>query len=109
VLPVESDSCHFAISQDELQDIQPITSALDELARVLMPGGRLIFTVPFHFNQSESSCAMGTGMRQGANRLGWDLLERLRQAGFADSEALLYWSEELGYLGNMNFVFLAVK
>lgn len=109
VLRIDDGSCHFAISQDELQNIEPLTSALEELARVLVPGGRLIFTVPFHFDQSESVCGMGSGVRHGANRLGWDLLERLREAGFAESEALLYWSEELGYLGNMNFIFLAVK
>ncbi len=109
VLPVENESCHFAISQDELQDIEPLGSALGELARVLVPGGRLIFSVPFYFDQAESVCGAGQGIRSGANQLGWDVLERLKQAGFADAEALLYWSEELGYLGNMNFAFLAVK
>ena len=33
----------------------------------------------------------------------------LREAGFRDAAAYLYWSEELGYLGPMNFIFRAVK
>jgi hypothetical protein len=109
MLPVEAGTCHFALSQDELQDVVPLESALRELARVLMPGGRLIFTVPFHVNEAVSLCGAGEGLRAGAHKFGWDLLERLRKAGFSEAEALLYWSEELGYLGNMNFAFLAVR
>ncbi|WP_298285548.1 hypothetical protein [Acidocella sp.] len=108
-LAAASASCHFAISQDELQDIEPLQSALTELARVLVPGGRLIFTVPFYFGQSASVLTPGPAMRAGAHQLGWDILRRLQDAGFSNAEALLYWSEELGYLGNMNFLFLAVR
>ena len=108
-LAVETASCHFAISQDELQDIEPLQSALAELARSLLPGGRLIFTIPFHIDLAASILGPGPAMRAGANQLGWDLLDQLKNAGFSDAEALLYWSEELGYLGNMNFLFLAIK
>lgn len=109
VLREESSSCHFAISQDELQDIEPLDSALAELARVLVTGGRLVFTVPFHFDIEKSDYARGGGIRPGAHRFGWDLLAKLKSCGFNDASALLYWSEELGYLGNMNMIFLAVK
>lgn len=108
-LAAESASCHFAVSQDEFQDIEPLQSALAELARVLLPGGRLIFTIPFHVDLAVSLQTPGPALRAGANKLGWDLLDQLKAAGFSDAEALLYWSEEMGYLGNMNFVFLAVR
>ncbi len=36
--------------------------------------------------------------------IGWDLLALLRDAGFADATALLYWSNQLGYLGGHNFI-----
>ncbi len=108
-LPVESASCHFVVSLDELQNVEPLETALMELARVLVPGGRLIFTAPFYFNQPVSDCGAGVGIRRNAHKFGWDLLNMLKAAGFAEASALLYWSEELGYLGNMNFVFLAVK
>jgi SAM-dependent methyltransferase len=106
-LPVESGSCHFVISQDDLQKVGPLASALAEMARVLVPGGRLIFTVPFHV--AEVSLPCGPDLPVGGRRFGWNLLDMLKAAGFTDAVALLYWSEELGYLGNMNFVFLAMK
>jgi hypothetical protein len=108
-LPAESGSCHFVVSQDDLQDIEPLKSAMAELARILVQGGRLIFTVPFHVANRTSDCGTGGGVRPNAHKFGWDLLDMLKATGFSDASALLYWSEELGYLGNMNFAFFAVK
>ena len=40
--------------------------------------------------------------------LGWDILDLLRDAGFSTARAHVYWSDELGYLGSGNMIFLAV-
>jgi hypothetical protein len=52
---------------------------------------------------------MPTEFRGAEHKLGWDLLPMLRRIGFRQAAAYLYWSEELGYLGNTNFIFKAVK
>jgi SAM-dependent methyltransferase len=113
----EPQSFHMAVSQDYLHHIPHLGAALEELCRQLVEGGRFIFTVPFHHTESQSTLIDLAGFSgrvpaefQGAtHRLGWDLLDMLRQAGFREAAAYLYWSEELGYLGPMNFVFRAMK
>ena len=110
-------SFHMAVSQDYLHHIPHLAVALEGLCRQLMEGARFIFTVPFHHSESRStlldlSAFAGRVPAEypgGQHKLGWDLLDMLRQAGFREATAYLYWSEELGYLGPMNFVFRAVK
>ncbi len=75
---------------------------LEEVSRRLVGGGRFIFTASFAPLMSASAEAETLPF-------GWDLLALLHQAGFSDAAAYLYWSEELGYLGPMNFIFRAVK
>ncbi|OYV34418.1 MAG: hypothetical protein B7Z80_21275, partial [Rhodospirillales bacterium 20-64-7] len=107
---------HIAISHDYLHHIPQLDAALAGLCAQLVEGGRFIFTVPFHHTETQSVLMDLSGFAappaeyQGAaHRLGWDLLDRLRRAGFRDAAAHLYWSEELGYLGPMNFIFRAIK
>lgn len=38
---------------------------------------------------------------------GWDVLDRLKAAGFSRAEVLFYWSRRFGYLGNTNSIILA--
>jgi SAM-dependent methyltransferase len=119
ILDAPSANFHAVVSQDYLQYVPPLQAALAEIFRVLVPGGRFVFTIPFHFTAPESefiakdvlSFAPEAPMefRGSAHKLGWDLLSLLTQAGFRDAAAYLYWSEELGYLGSMNFLFKAVK
>ncbi len=40
---------------------------------------------------------------------GWDVLDQLAAAGFAAPAGLHYWSRELGYLGESQYVFVAEK
>lgn len=119
ILDAPSANFHAVVSQDYLQFVPPLQAALAEIFRVLVPGGRFVFTIPFHFTARTSefiskevlSFTRETPMefRGSAHKLGWDLLYLLTQAGFRDASAYLYWSEELGYLGSMNFLFKAVK
>jgi hypothetical protein len=113
----EVDSFHFAVSSNYLQNVPQLGAVLARLCAGLVEGGRFVFTVPFSFNDAKS-VLMDTSRFKGqvpgefyesAHKFGWDLLDRLRTAGFRDAAAYLYWSEELGYLGPWNFIFRAVK
>lgn len=118
-LGVAGSVAHFAVSQDYLQFVPPIGAVLSEICAALIAGGRFIFTAPFHFNEAET-CLMPQEalsfareppmeFRGVSHKFGWDLLDLLKDSGFRDAAAYLYWSEELGYLGSMNFIFRAVK
>ena len=40
---------------------------------------------------------------------GWKMLDELRRIGFVEAKAHFYWSQELGYLGGDQLLFLATK
>jgi SAM-dependent methyltransferase len=92
---------------DVLEHVYATDLALRESARVLRPGGMMIFTVPFYIAQADSQLRgrpradgsiehlhppeyHGDGVRTGGiytfHHLGWDLLARLCEAGFARAE-----------------------
>lgn len=118
-IPAEDGAFHAVVSSDSLQHVPPLTAALTELHRVLMPGGRLIFTVPLHFMSRQtvshvdtlilSNGLLPTDVEQEAHAIGWDIIDLLHEAGFEDAHAHIYWSDELGYLGPFNVIFLAVR
>jgi len=118
-LGITRAAVHFAVSQDYLQFVPPIAAILSEIREALIDGGRFIFTAPFHFSERSTALipdeatsfakAPVMEFRGTAHKFGWDLLDLLKAAGFRDAAAYLYWSEELGYLGSMNFIFRAIK
>lgn len=114
------DSLDVIISQDVLEHVPSIDDAISEAARVLRPGGRFLFSVPFNA-QADSTVQRATVIDGEVVHLmephfhgnpvssegslvfydhGWDLLERLRDAGFADTCLLGTWSALYGYLSN---------
>jgi hypothetical protein len=113
----EGERFHMAVSQDYLQHVPQLDHVFSGLRERLLDGGRFIFTVPFHHGAAASELIdlglfagqIPSEVRGRSHRLGWDVLDMLRQAGFRDAAAYLYWSEELGYLGPMNFIFRAVR
>jgi hypothetical protein len=109
-----SGRAELAICIDHLHRIGPMTTALGELHRTLAPGGMLVFTVPFRWDRlttraaSASPGGVEASVRAAESHLvGWDILDRLRDAGFVRSRVHVYWSTELGYLGLFNTIFSA--
>lgn len=106
------------VSNDVFEHVPDIDRSLAECARVLSPGGRLFFSIPFHETPATRQRAT---LRDGelvellppeyhGNPVdpegslvfydhGWDILDRCRTAGFADAYVLAYWSLLYGYLG----------
>ena len=117
-LPEADGAFHLAVVVETLHRVPPLDAALAELCRVLAPGGSLAFTAPFRHNAartvSRADLRRADGrplalVREAAHELGWDLLDRLRAAGFAHAAAHCYWSGELGYLGAFNMIFHAAR
>lgn len=115
------------VTQDVFEHIPDYPAAFAECRRVLRPGGRMVFTIPFfpEANVTEVRATVGSdgtithllpaeihGNPVGDGSLcfqhfGWDILDSLRTAGFADAAAHAYWGPWQGHLGYPFFVFTA--
>jgi SAM-dependent methyltransferase len=96
------------LSLDVLEHVPDYRAALREFARVLAPGGRCLLSVPFHADREHSTTLArmhadgriehlqppeyhGDPLSGGVlcfHHFGWDLLAALREAGFAQVEAV---------------------
>lgn len=120
----------IAGSFDVLEHVPDYRSALKELCRVLSPGGSLVLTAPFRLDLAQTLARARIQADGSIEHLhppeyhgdplnpdgvlcyyhfGWDLLDDMRNAGFAQAFCHLYWSWELGYLGGMGILFHAVR
>lgn len=119
----------LAITLDVFEHIPDYRKAFAELWRVLTPGGQLVFTIPFFYDQETTRVRASVGangdivhhlppevhgnpLGEGSlcfQNFGWDILSELRKAGFSDAVAHLYWGPWQGHLGFPFFVFSAVK
>lgn len=121
-------SLDLIVSTDVYEHVPDIEATLAEAARVLRPGGTLLFSVPFWDSRdtTERRAALENGevvellepqyhgnpISAGGSLVffdyGWDLLDMCSAAGFDDPRALAYWSSTYGYLGNgYQLVFVA--
>ena len=112
-LPASDGAFHLLIASNHLQYVPPLRAALAEFRRVLAPGGSLVFTVPFRYRAARTLSREGLPMvagrlpmafRDPVHEIGWDVLDWLRESGFAHAAAHGYWSNELGYLGSFNMI-----
>ncbi|MBC9070401.1 class I SAM-dependent methyltransferase [Thauera sp. CAU 1555] len=123
--------CEFdlAITQDVFEHVPDYRKAFVELHRVLTPGGRLVFSIPFFYDLEQTRIRASLGSegvihhlppeihgnpvsKEGSlcyQNFGWDILNDLRQAGFADAFAAMYWGPWQGHLGFPFFVFSAQR
>jgi len=129
-LSLADDTIRFVLSFDVLEHLSDYQTALTEICRILQPGGYLLLSVPFLVQSSET--LVRARVRQDGSiehllppeyhgdplsdtgclcfyHFGWDLLERCRQAGFADAVAVGIWSRDYGHLGDEQLVFVARK
>lgn len=123
-------SVDVVVSQDVLEHVPSIAAAVNEAARVLRPGGRFLFSVPFDpgadVTVQRAEIVDGEVVRlldpvfhgnpisaEGSLVFydhGWDLLDRLRAGGFEDVCLLGTWSALYGYLsGGLLTIFSAVR
>jgi len=129
-LTFPDSSFDLLLSFDVLEHIPDYKAAVSEIYRTLKPGGTVLFSVPFTGNQVQTLIRAtispdgtithltepeyhGDPMSSDGilcfQTFGWDLLDDLRNAGFADARVGFYWDERLGYLGDNNSFFIATK
>ena len=118
------------ISLDVLEHIPEFTQAFREAARILVPGGRFVWSVPFidllKINYIRARVENGEIVHlappeyhgdpvtnEGVlcyQHFGWEMLEQVRQAGFRDAYAVAFCSLEYGYASDRRqYLFFAVK
>lgn len=115
-LPAPGRPVPLAVAIGCLHLVPPLDAALAAFRAALAPGGSFVFTVPFRYDASATLTRadlprpggrLPALLRTPAHDIGWDILDRLRRAGFAHAAAHFYWSGELGYLGAFNMIFHA--
>ena len=107
---------------DVLEHVPSYQTAIQEIARVMQPGGNILMTFPFTGQESTMVRARmhpngviehllppefhGNPMRPGDGILcfyhfGFDILDGLRQAGFRDASIRWFWSSARGNIGQI--------
>jgi len=124
----ESFDCILCL--EVLEHIPNYEAAIRECARVLRPGGMLLFTVPFMLGTQDT--LIRATADEGGNithiqpaeyhgdplkeegclcfyHFGWDMLDKIRQLGLAQCGGYIYWSRKFCYLGEPQALFMAKK
>ena len=129
-LSFPEESFDYILTFDVLEHIPDYKKAISEMARVLRPGGQVLFSVPFAFESGQHIVRAKINQDGEVEHLmepeyhgdpinsdgclcfyhfGWRLLDEFRAAGFDSVKAMFYWSEEFGYLGMDQALFMATK
>lgn len=119
------------LSFDVLEHVADLDAALRECYRVLRPGGTLLFTAPTQYDHGRMVDLVnvrqdgtveylrtpefhGNPVNADEGSLcfryfGFDVLNKLREAGFETANAVVYWSRHYALLGRNQNLFLARK
>jgi len=114
-LRLENSCTDQLICADYLQHVPPVVPFMREVARIIRSGGELCLTVPFDVNAPGTKSRMIELPRSAVESavplhlFGWDLLDLLRDIGFAEVAAHFFWSDEFGYLGPFNMIISGVR
>jgi SAM-dependent methyltransferase len=109
-------SFDHVISLEVFEHVPEYRRALAECCRVLRPGGTMLFSVPFRPRYQENLVRATMDETGEIHHLlppeyhggfGWDLLDDLLSAGFADVAAYSFWSRDYAYLGSELIFFVA--
>lgn len=124
-----NESFDLVVTNDVFEHIPDLDKALTEIFRILSANGRLIATFPFRLKQNKTLCKAalnkdgtiqhlrpaefhGNPIEPNEGSLvyqvpGWDILERVKNAGFADACMTFYSSMRYGILSSgANGVFI---
>jgi SAM-dependent methyltransferase len=129
-LSFDNESFDAILSFECFEHMPNFSCGMKEVARVLKPGGRMMWTVPFR-SDLERNIYRATLEANGSiihheppeyhgdpinsdgclcfTHFGWEMLKMVKNAGFSQAYALAYWSDIFGYLGGEQFVFVAQK
>jgi SAM-dependent methyltransferase len=129
-LSFANDSLEHILSFDVFEHVPNYLSAFRECYRTLKPGGCLLWSVPMarrKHNNIVRAVIDDDGnishllepeyhgdpvKKQGIlcfYHFGWEMLDQIRELGFSDVYATLFWSKEFGYLGDETALFIARK
>ncbi len=127
-LTFNDDSFKHVLSFDCFEHIPQYQLALQQLSRVIQPGGRLLFSVPFDLSAQNTLVRASVNQageirhhvtpeyhgnpvsKQGSlsfYTFGWDLLDKIIEAGFKKSYGVMYWSKRYMYLGGPQLLLCA--
>lgn len=122
-------SFDLIISLEVLEHVPFPDLAFRQLRRCLRDGGHTLITAPF--KDTDTHDEIRARLTEGGEiehlmapeyhgnpvdpqggalcfrYFGWDVLDRLKAAGFSRAEVVFYWSRRFGYLGNTNAIILA--
>ena len=129
-LTFDANTFDCVVALEVLEHIPVYGRALEEIRRVLRPGGFLMLSVPF-LPGDYDTLVRATVEDDGTIKFllppeyhgdpvqdagclayyqfGWDILEHLRGAGFVGVCAIPVWSEQFAYLADNLFFFIARK
>jgi SAM-dependent methyltransferase len=129
-LSFDGNSYDAVLTFDCLEHLPDYSLAFEEIYRVLKPGGKLFFSIPFDVN-NENNVVRAQVLENGDlnhilppvyhgdpinddgvlvyNDYGWDLLGVMRSIGYVGVFALFVSSKEFGYLGVEQIFFVADK
>lgn len=118
------------LSLDVIEHIPDFKRAFAECARVLKPGGKMLWSVPFDINsvpnkirarlRPDGSVEHLLPPEYHVDRLnpegclcfqhfGWEMLEEMKEAGFSSAHAVCFYSPVYGYIGGEQLIFVAEK
>lgn len=106
-LPFADERFGLVVSLGLLEHVDEPKPAIDELRRVLRPGGQLLLTVPF-FPDRDSNTTRPHPAARPLTEFGWELVDDLRRS-FPMVTVELYQSWQYGHLGSNLLFFRCVR